>query len=78
MNNVVLKKLKDVKSPILIIHSENDNVSIRENVDIVKSGISSKQKEVVELNHAHHNLFDSNKETPTINQKIINFIENYK
>jgi len=77
MNNVVLKKLKDIKSPILIIHSDNDKVSIRENVDIITSKISSETQEVLELEYAHHNIFDTNKDTPIINEKILNFIKLY-
>ena len=78
MNNVVLKKLKDIKSPILIIHSDHDNVSIRENVDIITSKISSKNQEILELEYAHHNMFDTNKDTPIINEKILKFIRTYK
>ena len=78
MNNLMLKKLQDVKSPILIIHSKNDQVSIRKNVDIVESKISSQNKEILELNHAHHNIFDTNIDTPIINKKITKFIQTYK
>ena len=78
MNNMMLKKLQDVKSPILIMHSTNDQVSIRKNVDIVDSKISSQNKEILELNHAHHNIFDSNKDTAIINQKILTFIQTHK
>ncbi|MBI44926.1 MAG: hypothetical protein CMG66_02025 [Candidatus Marinimicrobia bacterium] len=78
MNNVVLKKLKDVKSPILIIHSENDRVSIKENVKIVHSMVSSTNKKILEVKHAHHNIFDTNQDTPIINKKILNFIKQCK
>ena len=78
MNNLVLKRLKKVKSPLLIIHSENDQVSIRENVNIVNSMVSSTNKELLEVEHAHHNIFDKNPDTPIINKKIIHFINQYK
>jgi esterase/lipase len=78
MNNMVLKKLKHIKSPILIIHSQNDEVSIRDNVDIIQSEISSRDQEVIEVQYAHHNIFDTNKDTPIINKKIIKFIRTYK
>ena len=77
MNNLVLKKLKDIKSPILIIHSKNDEVSIKDNVDIIQSEISSQNQEVLEVQYAHHNIFDTNKDTPIINEKILNFIKLY-
>ena len=78
MNNLVLKRLKKVKSPLLIIHSENDQVSIRENVNIVNSMVSSTNKQLLEVEHAHHNIFDKNPDTPIINKKIIHFINQYK
>ena len=77
MNNVVLKKLKDIKSPILIIHSDNDKVSIRENVDIITSQVASEIQEILEVKYAHHNIFDTNQDTPIINEKILNFIKLY-
>ena len=77
MNNMVLKKLKDIKCPILMIHSNNDNVSIKENVDVIVSNIASDKQEILELEYAHHNMFDTNKDTPVINKKIINFIKTY-
>jgi len=77
MNNLVLKKLKKIKSPIFIIHSKNDEVSIKDNVDIIQSKISSQNQEVLEVQYAHHNIFDTNKDTPIINEKILNFIKLY-
>ena len=77
MNNMVLKKLKDIKCPILIIHSNNDKVSIKENVDVIVSNIASDKQEILELEYAHHNMFDTNQDTPIINKKIINFIKTY-
>ena len=77
MNNLVLKKLKNIKCPILIIHSNNDKVSIKENVDVIASNIASDKQEILEVEYAHHNIFDTNKDTPVINKKIINFIKTY-
>ena len=77
MNNMVLKKLKDIKCPILMIHSNNDKVSIKENVDVIVSNIASDKQEILELEYAHHNMFDTNQDTPIINKKIINFIKTY-
>ena len=53
-------------------------VSIKDNVDIIQSKISSQNQEVLEVQYAHHNIFDTNKDTPIINEKIINFIQTYK
>ena len=78
MNNLVLKRLKHIKSPLLIIHSKNDQVSIKKNVDIVNSMVSSIAKQTLEVENAHHNIFDANKDTLIINKKIISFINQYK
>jgi len=40
--------------------------------------IDSEYQEVFDLQHAHHNLFDTNKDTIMINEKVLTFIENYK
>ena len=78
MNKMVLKKLEGIKSPTLIMHSIKDKVSIRENVDIIKSKINSEHSEFLNLKHAHHNLFDTNQETKIINDRVLAFIENYQ
>ena len=51
-------------------------MSSRDNVDIIINNIQSETKEVFEVNHAHHNLFDTNKDTHIIFEKINMFIEN--
>ena len=78
MNRLVLKKLEKIKSPTLIMHSIADNVSIRENVEIIQSKINSEHQEFLDLKHAHHNLFDTNEETIIINERVIAFIKNYQ
>ena len=78
MNKMVLKKLERIKSPTLIMHSIKDNVSIRENVDIIQSRINAEHQELLDLEYAHHNLFDTNEETPIINERVLAFINNYK
>ena len=50
-------------------------MSSRDNVDIIINNIQSKNKEIFEVNHAHHNLFDTNKDTNIIFEKINVFIK---
>jgi len=77
MNNYVKKTLKNVKSPTLIIHSEADRVSIKENVNIIKTNISSQSIKILNIKHAHHNIFDTNKDSDLILSEIDKFLELY-
>ena len=77
MNNFVKKTLKNVKSPTLIIHSQSDNVSIKDNVDIIKNNISSENVEILNIQYAHHNLFDENKDSDIIFSEIDKFLKIY-
>ena len=74
MNANVKKQLNKITCPILIIHSENDQVSIRDNVDIVTDLIQSKDKNILDIKNAHHNLFDINQDTELIFEAVNNFI----
>ena len=75
MNVVVKNKLHKITSPILIIHSKNDQVSIRDNVEIIKESIQSKKIKILEVDKAHHNVFDTNEDSPLIFQTCVNFIQ---
>ena len=72
----VRKHLCQLTAPSLIIHSKSDNMSSRDNVDIIINNIKSESQEVFEINNAHHNLFDTNQDTNIIFQKISLFIKN--
>jgi len=76
MNGFIKKELKKIKCPILIIHSQNDQVSIRENVEIVYNSIQSKDKNILEVENAHHNLFDKNPDLKLIVSTSKEFIKN--
>ena len=73
----VKKSLKNVKSPSLIIHSKADRVSIRENVEIIKTNINSNKIKTLDIKHAHHNIFDENKDSELILSEIDKFLELY-
>ncbi len=74
MNGVIKKELGKIKCPILIIHSQNDPVSIRENVEIIYNSIQSKDKNILDVEKAHHNLFDTNEDSELIFKTCENFI----
>lgn len=74
LTNVVIKKLSNVKSPLLIIHSQSDRLSLEENVDLVYGQTQSKIKKKFFVDDAHHNLFDENKDQQKIFNEILNFI----
>ena len=74
MNKKVIKELKKIKAPILIIHSNADQVSIKDNVDIIKNNVVSKSIDVLNVQLAHHNIFDTNKDTPEIFLAIDQFL----
>jgi len=74
MNKFVKKKIKGMNAPILIIHSNNDRTSVKENINIIKNNISSKNQKVLIVEQAHHNMFDANPDQQLIFQNIHNFI----
>ena len=78
MNKFVKKNLHKITAPSLIIHSNNDQVSIRKNVDIIYTRIKSQVKQILEVKHASHNLFDTNQDTELIFHQILKFIEKNK
>ncbi|MBR1907912.1 alpha/beta fold hydrolase [bacterium] len=58
----VRKNLKNVKCPILCIHSKFDNLSSIKSAKVVLNGISSSIKEYIELNDSYHMiLYDNEK-----------------
>ena len=73
--NIVKKELQTIKCPTLMIHSLNDQIALKNNVDFIHSQIHSKIKEIFYVKKSHHNIFDSHKNP---DQKIIfNKIEQF-
>ena len=73
---VVISKIHKITQPILLIHSKNDKMSIKDNIEILKKSIKSKNKNVLIVDKAHHNLFDENPDQDLIFNTILNFIKN--
>ena len=74
LTNMIIKKLPKVTSPLLIIHSESDKMSLKKNVNLVYNKTQSTIKEKLFVENAHHNLFDKNKDQKKIFNKVLNFI----
>lgn len=66
LTNFVKPKLHSIKCPSLLIHSDVDKLSLKENINYVYENISSEKKEKLMVNEANHNLF-----LPSLDQKII-------
>ena len=66
LTNVVKPTLHSIKCPSLLIHSDKDKLSLKENINYVYENISSEQKDKLVVHEANHNLF-----MPSSDQKII-------
>jgi len=73
----VMGKIHTISSPILIVHSTNDGMSIKENMSIVKTNIQSKDKKILIVNKAHHNLFDTNPDQKLIFNEALQFLNSH-
>lgn len=71
---IVMRKIHLISTPILIIHSTNDKMSIKKNVSIVKNSIQSKNQKLLVVNKSHHNLFDENPDQKLIFKEVLQFL----
>ncbi len=72
----VRKNLKNLISPILIIHSKDDDLTSLKSAKVVYKNISSEDKEYIILYDSYHMvLYDNEKEF--VFNKAIEFIENH-
>ena len=63
LSNVVIKNLKEIKTPILLIHSKEDDLTSVKSAEVVYNKISSKDKEKIILYDSYHMvLYDNEKE----------------
>ncbi len=76
LSALVRKKLKNVKSPILIIHSKEDDLTSTKSAEIVYKNISSINKEYIILYDSYHMvLYDNEKEF--VFNKSLEFLNTY-
>ena len=50
-------------------------MSVKENLEIVKNAIKSKQKKILIVEKSHHNLFDENPDQTIIFKEVLSFIK---
>jgi|TARA_B100001964_G_C14171520_1_gene571695 carboxylesterase len=74
---LVKKNLENITIPTLIIHSNADKMSVKKNVDIIKSSIKSKDVKVFFVNHSHHNMFDENPDQKFIFNEVLQFLNSH-
>ncbi len=76
LSAVVRKNLKKVISPILLIHSKEDDLTSVKSAEIVYSNISSEDKEKIILYDSYHMvLYDNEKEF--VFNKAVSFLDNH-
>ena len=63
LSKSVIKNLKEIETPILLIHSQEDDLTSVKSAQIVYDKISSKEKEKIILDDSYHMvLYDNEKE----------------
>ena len=76
LSSFVRKRLKKVKSPILIIHSKEDDLTSTKSAKVVYDNISSIKKEYIILYDSYHMvLYDNEKEF--VFNKSLEFLSTY-
>ena len=76
LSKIVRKNLKLITSPILLIHSKDDDLTSVKSANIVYKKISSKDKQLIILYNSYHMiLYDNEKEI--VFNKILEFIKNH-
>ena len=78
LTNFIKPKLKLIKCPSLLIHSNADMLCLKENLNYVYNNISSKKKEKLFVNNASHNLFLHSLDQSIIFEKILHHIKKSK
>ncbi|MAX09255.1 MAG: hypothetical protein CMG13_00110 [Candidatus Marinimicrobia bacterium] len=78
MIKIVKPLLPKIKTPGLIIHSNNDQMSLKNNLDILEDSIQSQYFNKLIVEKAHHNMFDENPDQEIIFSNILNFLNKFK
>ena len=76
LSNFVIKNLKEIVTPILLIHSKEDDLTSVKSAEVVYNNISSREKEKIILYDSYHMvLYDNEKEF--VFNKSLEFIEKH-
>jgi carboxylesterase len=76
LQEVVLKDLKSVTNPVLLVHARDDKVAPPRNVDLVKREISSDVVETAYLENSGH-VITMDREKAVAAQKVVEFFEKF-
>ena len=77
LTNHVKPELSSVTCPSLLIHSNADQLTLKENIEYVYDNILSKKKEKKILENTSHNIFVSSPSQQLIFEKVSSFLKKY-
>ena len=78
MIKVVKPLIPNIRKPGLIVHSKNDKMALKMNLDILEKNLPSKYFNKLIVERAHHNMFDENPDQKIIFSTILNFLNKLK
>ena len=74
-NYIFSDVISKITCPTLFIHSKKDYTSTLNNYKKLKAKLTTENINYLVVDHAPHNMFDSNIDKEVIQKNIINFIE---
>ena len=77
MNNKIIPLIKKIKVPGMLIHSSLDVMSIKENIDIIKTNIANNNIKTLFVEKAHHNMFDKSPDQKFIFNEVLQFLNSH-
>ena len=78
LTNHIKPELPSVTCPSLLIQSNVDQLTLKENIKFVYDSISSKKKEKFFLDEATHNIFTPSPERELIFEKVSSFLKQFQ
>lgn len=76
LQKVLMRNLKNITNPILLVHAKGDRVAPSRNVDLVKRGVSSDIIETVYLKNSEH-VVTMDREKEVAAEKIVEFFKKF-
>ena len=77
MNTKIIPLIKKIKVPGMLIHSNSDTLSIKENITIIKDNMTDKSIKTLYVEKAHHNMFDKNPDQKLIFNEVLQFLNSH-
>ncbi|MBC8198102.1 MAG: alpha/beta fold hydrolase [Candidatus Marinimicrobia bacterium] len=77
MNKGILDSLNKIKCPTLLLHSNKDETSLPENIEIIKNKINSKIILTKYYDNATHNIFVKSNDQKNIFNDVLLFLQEY-